>query len=27
NKIYALVQISDRQGLQKTLVDYCIRFL
>ncbi|TOO27196.1 plasmid stabilization protein, partial [Vibrio parahaemolyticus] len=25
--IYALVQISDRQGLQKTLVDYCIRFL
>ncbi|EJG0703743.1 TPA: type II toxin-antitoxin system RelE/ParE family toxin [Vibrio parahaemolyticus] len=27
NKIYALVLISDRQDLQKTLVDYCIRFL
>ncbi|QLE30510.1 type II toxin-antitoxin system RelE/ParE family toxin [Vibrio parahaemolyticus] len=25
--VYALVLISDKQDLQKTLVDYCIRFL
>ncbi|EMC2462425.1 type II toxin-antitoxin system RelE/ParE family toxin [Vibrio alginolyticus] len=25
--VYAMVLISDKQDLQKTLVDYCIRFL
>ncbi|MFW1047544.1 plasmid stabilization protein [Vibrio parahaemolyticus] len=27
DKVYALVLVSDKQDLQKTLVDYCIRFL